>query len=162
LYEQLGIAFMYSESFHDEVSRVVEEEANYYYDGGCNDDRPQNSGDNVTKSIYDTMTNHENNFYVSSRKGLSRSNNHHNSVRPKQHHFDLILEYLDLLEEEGINHDVSDCYEAAYDIGVFLGRHDYIENFDIINKCLTLYEISKGPNHKVTKRFRTKIQKNKR
>jgi hypothetical protein len=81
-------------------------------------------------------------------------------TNPKQYHLDAILEYIQLLEEEGIDHDCLECYELAYDFATFLGRSDYLEQFSLHEKCLNLYKLSKGPKHKATKKFRNKLQKN--
>jgi hypothetical protein len=158
--------------FEQEVVRVMEEEDNdddedddQLPNGASDADRLLHHGPSTTTTPFDGLHDVSNlmgSVVAAASSSSSRSSYCPRHHRPKQYHLDMLMEYIDLLEMEGIDHDVLDCYELAYDLSVFLGRQDYLSRFDIVHKCSRLYEASRGPNHRSTKRFRAKLQTNRR
>lgn len=79
-----------------------------------------------------------------------------------------LIEYLKLLEVEGIDHDILQCLELAYDLAVVLDKNSDMNVSSDIPKgynptelahlTLALYELQKGPNHTCTNTFRLKVQ----
>jgi len=160
LADSLGVTFLYSEEFAQEVKREIGEQededscSDFEYETDDDDDddddtlyQNDNSGynktatNNIRKSIRNTTTQ------------LSKK------VRPKTSDLDTVIEYIRLLEKEGIDHDILDCYELAFDLAVFLEARDCMKLYNLHHACLELYELSKGVKHKKTKKFRSKLRK---
>lgn len=68
-----------------------------------------------------------------------------------------IIEYMKLCQEEGLDHDMLHCLELTFDLAIFLNDDEHLR--PIGNRCMKLYEVSKGERHKLTKKFRKKLQK---
>ena len=71
-----------------------------------------------------------------------------------EYDLNLIGEYLSLLEEEGIDHDLLPVYELACGVATGVNcpsKHEWAE------KCLNLYLLAKGADHPKTRAFREKI-----
>ena len=86
-----------------------------------------------------------------------------------------LIEYMHLLQVEGIDHDMLQCLELGYDLAI-AGNHQVIgsdttttsgSKADLFNptywadRTLALYELQKGPHHTGTKTFRMKVQSQK-
>ena len=68
-----------------------------------------------------------------------------------------ILEYMRLCQEEGVDHDMLPCVELAFDLATFFEDGEHMNPLGA--QCMKLYEVSKGHTHKLTKKFRKKMQK---
>lgn len=68
-----------------------------------------------------------------------------------------ILEYMRLCQEEGVDHDMLPCVELAFDLATFFEDGEHVGPLG--TRCMKLYEVSKGHTHKLTKKFRKKLQK---
>ena len=68
-----------------------------------------------------------------------------------------ILEYMRLCQEEGVDHDMLPCVELAFDLATFFKDGEHMGPLGA--RCMTMYEVSKGHAHKLTKKFRKKLQK---
>ena len=72
-----------------------------------------------------------------------------------EYDLNLLHEYLDLLEKEGIDHDLLPVYEMAYDVAAGVhcpSKHEWAE------KCLNLYLLAKGADHPKTRAFNEKMK----
>ena len=81
------------------------------------------------------------------------------SLKPTSDDLMNLLEYIQLLRREGIDHDIVECVELAYDLSVFLDDRDALQQHQLGQSILKLYEVSKGVKHKRTRQFRKKLEK---
>ena len=101
-----------------------------------------------------------------------------NSVeKPTQRTLSLeqLIEYMNILEEEGIDHDMLQCVELAYDLAMSAyqdssGQDTSTDNAlstDLLHptywadRTLALYQLQKGRHHTATITFRMKVQSQK-
>lgn len=84
-------------------------------------------------------------------------------MRPKSDDLYNLLDYVELLQKEGIDHDMIECMELAFDLAVFLNDEVVLNQqlYQMGDNVLKLYEIAKGDGHKLTKQFRKKVLKSK-
>lgn len=72
-----------------------------------------------------------------------------------EYDLNLLHQYLDLLEKEGIDHDLLPVYEMAYNVAAGVNcpsKHELAE------KCLNLYRLAKGADHPKTRAFNEKMK----
>eukprot|EP00977_Amphora_coffeiformis_P022068 scaffold10368_cov180-Amphora_coffeaeformis.AAC.1 len=67
---------------------------------------------------------------------------------------DRLLEYIDLVQQEGIDHDLLECYELAFDTA--MAAHQTKKADELGKICLERFHLQKGPGHAATKAFRVK------
>ena len=72
-----------------------------------------------------------------------------------EYDLNLIGEYLDLLEKEGIDHDLLQVYEMAYDVAAGV---QCPSKYEWADKCLNLYLLAKGADHPKTRAFHEKVK----
>lgn len=72
-----------------------------------------------------------------------------------EYDLNLVHEYLDLLEEEGIDHDLLPVYEMAYDVAAGVNCPS---KYEWAEKCLNLYLLAKGADHPKTRAFMEKVE----
>jgi len=68
--------------------------------------------------------------------------------------FNRLLQYIDLVQQEGIDHDLLECYELAYDTAVMLKQTEKANELGKI--CSERFQVQKGPDHPMTKAFQIK------
>jgi hypothetical protein len=83
-------------------------------------------------------------------------------MRPTSEDLYNLSEYIQLLQKEGIDHDILECMELAFDLSEFLNDKIALEQHRLGYDVLKLYEIAKGEKHKETRRFRKKLAKSKK
>lgn len=143
LSERLGADFLYSPSFGKEVARIIKANNGSYDDGDeTSDEDVENDRDMYT--VNDCQR-------YNSQKGILQRQSRNSTFKPRGIDLDMMLEYLELLENEGLDHDIAAAYELCYDVAMFLGDRDCI-------KCYKL-RVSKGERHRIAKKFRAKMQK---
>ena len=92
----------------------------------------------------------------------SRNGNHPNSankLKPSSDDLYTLLEYIDILNKEGVDHDILECMELAFDLAVFLDDRLTLQQYGLGDNVLQLYELTKGEKHKKTRLFRKKLDK---
>ena len=83
-------------------------------------------------------------------------------MRPTSDDLYNLLDYIELLQKEGIDHDMIECMELAFDLAVFLNNESVLQQHELTRlgeNVLKLCEIAKGEKHKLTKQFRKKVLK---
>jgi hypothetical protein len=80
-------------------------------------------------------------------------------LRPTADDLYNLLEYIDILNKEGINHDIVECMELAFDLAVFLNDKDTLQHKHLGQSVLTLYQVTKGEKHRKTRQFRKRLVK---
>lgn len=80
----------------------------------------------------------------------------------KQSQLERLMEFMSLLEQEQIDHDLLQCSELAYDIAIGLQGKINVDGFPFdasywAKKTLALYRLHKGEEHTVTKTFLLKL-----
>jgi hypothetical protein len=80
-------------------------------------------------------------------------------IREDPTHFDLdiILECIEILVTEGIDHNMGAMYQFAYETAHKVNAIDAIQEYRLDFMCISLLEVSKGSNHAATKAFRERL-----
>ena len=124
----LGAWFLYNESFEAEIKRVAAQ----------NGLEQQRQPDLVETEDDD----------------LSLLENANDSTQKLDVALNRLVEYMDLVRQEGIDHDLLECYELAYDTAMAANQ---TEKADELGKvCLERFKLQKGWEHEATKAFRVK------
>jgi hypothetical protein len=76
---------------------------------------------------------------------------------PVQSDLEMLLESINLLLVEGIEHSMATLYKYAYEIALKLNAIDVIRDQKLDIHCMSLLEISKGDDHPVTRAFRERL-----
>lgn len=136
--EKLGAHFLYSAKFDEDVQTCIDTFC------GLLDENDEGSANAITLE----STHH---------RPLANSNQ--TNIKPNRIDLDLLIEYIELSREEGLLHDALPLFELTYDVARFLGETDCIREFGLGDTCLKLLEVSKGEKHKMTRKFRAKLNK---
>lgn len=80
------------------------------------------------------------------------------AVIPEKKDLENLVEYIQLLEDEKLDHDILQCYELAYNLAVFLKAESKLTN-NLGSKCLELFTVSFGDTHSKTKAIRNKLHR---
>eukprot|EP00956_Cyclotella_meneghiniana_P015285 scaffold23234_cov67-Cyclotella_meneghiniana.AAC.5 len=151
LSDRLHADFLYSPSFADEVARIVRS-----YNGSC-DDVDETSDEDV-EGDRDMYTADDCQRY-NTQKGKLQTQTRNSRFKPKDMDLDMMLEYIELLENEGMDHDIAAAYELCYDVAIFLGDRECIRQYKLGQRCLDVLKVSKGERHRITKKYRARMQK---
>lgn len=139
LANSLGAWFLYSEIFEEEIQRVAVQTGV--------EPEPQ---DDVSKDDDDELLSLlEISYSGKDDKTFDKPNRLYCVL------LDRLLEYMDLVRKEGIDHDVLECYELAYDTAVTTQQFETAAALG--TACLERYKLQKGGDHVDTKAFRAKL-----
>ena len=72
-----------------------------------------------------------------------------------EYDLNLLHEYVDLLEKEGIDHDLLPVYEMAHNVAA---GANCPSKYEWAEKCLNLYLLAKGADHPKTRAFDEKVK----
>jgi hypothetical protein len=76
---------------------------------------------------------------------------------PTRFDLDIILECINILVIEGIDHNMVAMYQFAYEAAHKLNAIDVIKEHGFDCMCMSLFEVSKGSDHAATKAFRERL-----
>ena len=138
LSEKVGAHFLYSASFDDDVQNLIDTFC------GLLDENDEGN----MNAIAVGPTHHRPSSHSSQR-----------SIKPNRSDLDLLMEYIELSREEGLLHDSTSLFELAFDVASYLGETECIREYGLGDTCLKLLEVSKGEKHKMTRKFRAKLNK---
>ncbi|KAG7343638.1 SET methyltransferase domain containing protein [Nitzschia inconspicua] len=168
LHDELGIDFLYSPTLEEEVEQIVmasennQEEESHHSHGSIND-----SEDTLSTTFPSLAKKHsyhrDNNGSSSSSFSSSIPFKHHQhnpnrKQQPKTRHLDLVLEYLELLQQEGIDHDTLDVWMLAYDLAVFLRATNILQHYRLADTCWQVQLVHKGQRHPTTLSLQEKLR----
>eukprot|EP00429_Kryptoperidinium_foliaceum_P049091 CAMPEP_0176104808 /NCGR_PEP_ID=MMETSP0120_2-20121206/52592_1 /TAXON_ID=160619 /ORGANISM="Kryptoperidinium foliaceum, Strain CCMP 1326" /LENGTH=353 /DNA_ID=CAMNT_0017438917 /DNA_START=61 /DNA_END=1123 /DNA_ORIENTATION=+ len=73
--------------------------------------------------------------------------------------FEMLQEYLELLHQEGMEHDLLQASELAFDLACWQQEQDHESSLPRwARQTMSLYRLHKGSDHLATKTFRAKLQ----
>ena len=76
---------------------------------------------------------------------------------PTERDLEMILQCISLLGMEGIDHNIHGMYQLAYETAMKLNAFHIIHEHKLDSCCLSLLEVSKGPDHILTQAFRDRL-----
>jgi hypothetical protein len=127
---RIGASFLYNQEFDREVQCII-----------------ANDGENESSEDEDDYGNWDGNALNA------------NKLRPTVDDLHNLLGYIEILNKEGINHDIVECMELAFDLAVFLNDNDALQHNHLGQNVLRLYRVTKGERHRKTRKFRKKLEK---
>jgi hypothetical protein len=127
---RIGASFLYNQEFDREVQCII-----------------ANDGENESSEDEDDYGNWDGNALNA------------NKLRPTVDDLHNLLGYIEILKKEGINHDIVECMELAFDLAVFLNDNDALQHNHLGQNVLRLYRVTKGERHRKTRKFRKKLEK---
>jgi SET domain len=153
LYQHVdGAEILYSPALEQEVDRIMMQEDNitmsqndFYQDAVVVNE--------VSKRMEQRQQQQQQQQQYSSLSNIKNNNNNKKKSEPKPRHLDLLLEYLDLLQQEGLDHDTLDVWVLTYELATFLNATHILHHYQVRERCCYFYQLHKGEHHPHTRAF---------
>jgi hypothetical protein len=154
LYQQVdGAEILYSPELEQEVDRIVMIQENYHPDYAVVETLRQMDRPQQYHHQHQQQQQQQQQYNSDMKKKKKKS-------EPKPRHLDLLLEYLDLLQQEGLDHDTLDVWQLAYELATFLNATHILHHYQLPQRCWHYYQLHKGENHPQSQAFFVLLQQN--